>query len=72
MFMYEKDNKLNITFDSMAPVENPDLVISKEDGAVSVDVSGASATLPAYPDTLEGKTYNLQLVDGVLSWSEDK
>lgn len=72
MFIYEKENKLNLTFDHQMPVEKPDLVISKEGETVSVDVSGAAATLPTYPATTEDKTYALKLVDGELSWVEEQ
>ena len=47
MFMYEKDNKLNLTFEkTVVPPETPDLVISKEDGITTVSIEGQASSLP--------------------------
>jgi hypothetical protein len=39
MLIYEKNNKLNISFDNKVS-ENPDLQISKEDGKTQVLIDG--------------------------------
>jgi hypothetical protein len=69
MYIYEKENKLNIVFNSNVPVENPDVVISKEGETVTVDVAGVSSALPAVADPT--KTYTLKAVDGVWTAVED-
>lgn len=39
MIIYEKENKLNISFDNSTEAE-PDVVISKEDGQVNIEAGG--------------------------------
>jgi hypothetical protein len=61
MFMYEKDNKLNLTFDkTVIPPDVPDLVISKEDGITKVSIEGESSSLPSVTDADNGKTLVVQ------------
>lgn len=61
MFMYEKDNKLNLTFDkTVIPPDIPDLVISKEDGITKVSIEGESSSLPSVTDADNGKTLVVQ------------
>ena len=36
------------------------------------DLGEGGALLPAFPETLEDKTYVLKLVNGVLSWVEEE
>lgn len=61
MFMYEKGNKLNLTFDkTVIPPDVPDLVISKEDGITKVSIEGESSSLPSVTDADNGKTLVVQ------------
>lgn len=61
MFMYEKDDKLNLTFDkTVIPPDVPDLVISKEDGITKVSIEGESSSLPPVTDADNGKTLVVQ------------
>lgn len=61
MLMYEKNNKLNLTFDkTVIPPDVPDLVISKEDGITKVSIEGESSSLPPVTDADNGKTLVVQ------------
>ena len=61
MFVYEKDNKLNLTFDkTVIPPDVPDLVISKEDGMTKVSIEGEQSSLPPITDEDNGKTLVVQ------------
>ena len=61
MFVYEKDNKLNLTFDkTVIPPDVPDLVISKEDGITKVSIEGEYSSLPSVTDVDNGKTLIVQ------------
>lgn len=61
MFMYEKDNKLNLTFEkTVVPPETPDLVISKEDGITTVSIEGQASSLPQVTEENNGQTLIVQ------------
>lgn len=61
MFMYEKDNKLNLTFEkTVVPPETPDLVISKEDGITTVSIEGQTSSLPQVTEENNGQTLVVQ------------
>ena len=54
MIVYEKNNKLNISFENNVK-EQPDIVLGKEDGKTEILVDGSSNSgLPEYDDTMEG------------------
>lgn len=40
MFVYEKDNSLNLTFEGSIPVENPDVVIKGYEDGATLTVNG--------------------------------
>ena len=69
MFIYEKDNKLNVVFNSSTPVEEPDVVISKEGGVVSLNISGEASMLPAFNDNDVGKVLTIDVVTGKPTWA---
>ena len=59
MLIYEKNNKLNISFDNEVN-ENPDLQIGKSGDKTEVLVDGSSNSgLPEYDDTMEGAVLTL-------------
>lgn len=70
MFIYEKDNKLNVVFNSSTPVEEPDVVISKEGDVVSLDISGEASMLPAFTSADEGKVLTIDSKSGKPVWAE--
>lgn len=70
MLIYEKNNKLNIVFNSSTPVEEPDVVISKEGDVVSLDISGEASMLPAFNDDDKGKVLTIDSVTGLPVWAE--
>jgi hypothetical protein len=59
MLIYEKNNKLNISFDNEVN-ENPDLQIGKSGDKTEILVDGNSNSgLPEYDDTMEGAVLKL-------------
>ena len=59
MLVYEKNNKLNISFDNEIK-ENPDLQIGKSGDKTEILVDGSSNSgLPEYDDTMEGAILTL-------------
>lgn len=59
MLVYEKNNKLNISFDNEIK-ENPDLQIGKSGDKTEILVDGSSNSgLPEYDDTMEGAVLKL-------------
>lgn len=72
MFIYEKDNKLNVVFNSSTPVEEPDVVISKEGDVVSLDISGEASMLPPFSDDDKGKVLKIDQVTGKPTWDVGK
>lgn len=69
MFIYEKDNKLNVVFDSSTPVEEPDVVISKEGDTVSLNISGEASMLPAFSSDDKGKVLKIDSTSGQPVWA---
>lgn len=69
MYIYEKENKLNIVFNGDKPVENPDVVISKEDEAVSIVVAGEAAILPTITAEDKGKFLTVDNETGKAVWA---
>ena len=69
MFIYEKDNKLNVVFDSSTPVEEPDVVISKEGDVVSLDISGEASMLPPFGNDDKGKVLKIDSTTGKPVWA---
>lgn len=59
MLVYEKNNKLNISFDNEIK-DNPDLQIGKSGDKTEILVDGSSNSgLPEYDDTMEGAVLKL-------------
>lgn len=69
MYIYEKENKLNIVFNGDKPVENPDVVISKEGEAVSIVVAGEAAILPTITAEDKGKFLTVDAETGKAVWA---
>ncbi len=69
MYIYEKQNKLNIIFNGDKPSDNPDVVISKEDNVVSISVSGEAAILPAITADDKGKVLTVDTETGKAVWA---
>lgn len=66
MIVYEKNNKLNISFDNEIK-ENPDLQIGKSGDKTEILVDGSSNSgLPEYDDTMEGFVLTLVTQPRVL------
>lgn len=66
MLVYEKNNKLNISFDNEIK-ENPDLQIGKSGDKTEILVDGSSNSgLPEYDDTMEGAVLTLVIQPRVL------
>lgn len=58
MLIYEKDNKLNISFENKT--ENPDVVLGKEDGKTQILVDGQKdSSLPDMSETEAGSVLKL-------------
>ena len=49
MFIYEKENKLNVVFDGNMPVDTPDMVIYKDADGAHIDFLNATPTYVAVP-----------------------
>ena len=57
MLIYEKENKLNIIFSKEnIDLDKPDIVISDENGVVSVNSNSGIMTLPKVSSDDNGKT----------------
>lgn len=69
MYIYEKQNKLNIIFNGDKPSENPDVVISKEDDVVSIVVAGEAAILPTITAEDKGKFLSVDAETGKAVWA---
>ena len=69
MYIYEKQNKLNIIFNDDKPSDNPDVVISKEDNVVSISVSGEAAILPTITADDKGKFLTVDTETGKAVWA---
>lgn len=69
MFIYEKENKLNIIFNESMPSENPDVVISKEGETVSIVVTGEAAILPTITAEDKGKFLTVDTETGKAVWA---
>lgn len=71
MFIYEKNNKLNIVVDAtnQMPVENPDIVIDKEE-AVKILVDGTDIAGGSNSSTEESKDTTEEPVDPQTSTEE--
>ena len=69
MFIYEKENKLNIIFNESMPSENPDVVISKEGETVSIVVAGEAAILPTITAEDKGKFLTVDTETGKAVWA---
>lgn len=66
MLLYEKNNKLNISFDNEIK-ENPDLQIGKSGDKTEILVDGGSNSgLPEYDDTMSGAVLTLVAQPRVL------
>lgn len=66
MLIYEKNNKLNISFENEIK-ENPDLQIGKSGDKTEILIDGSSNSgLPEYDDTMEGAILTLVLQPRVL------
>lgn len=69
MYIYEKENKLNIVFNGDKPVESPDVVISKDGETVSVVVAGEAAILPTITAEDKGKFLTVDTETGKAVWA---
>lgn len=69
MYIYEKENKLNIVFNGDKPVENPDVVISKDGETVSIVVAGEAAILPTITAEDKGKFLTVDTETGKAVWA---
>lgn len=69
MYIYEKENKLNIVFNGDKPVESPDVVISKDGEAVSIIVAGEVAILPTITAEDKGKFLSVDSETGKAVWA---
>lgn len=69
MFIYEKENKLNIIFNESMPSESPDVVISKDGETVSIVVAGEAAILPTITAEDKGKFLTVDAETGKAVWA---
>ena len=69
MFIYEKENKLNIIFNESMPSESPDVVISKDGETVSIVVAGEAAILPTITAEDKGKFLTVDAETGKAAWA---
>ena len=49
MFVYEKDNKINVVFDGTLPVETPDMVVYKDENGAHIDFLNATPSYETVP-----------------------
>ena len=67
MLIYEKENKLNIIFSKEnIDLDKPDIVISDENGVVSVNSNSGIMTLPKVTSAEDGKSLIVENGEWVL------
>lgn len=67
MLIYEKENKLNILFSKEnIDLDKPDIVISDENGVVSVNSNSGIMTLPKVTSTDDGKSLTVENGEWIL------